>query len=864
MRGEAGKLAASRVSPLGGARLRPATVPDQHIRRDRLLRLLDATTRAPVTLINAPAGAGKTTLVADWVAESSSPTAWVAIDDTHRDAGQFWATVIAALQAFVPACGLHGTTSERRDAPLREVVDELLDDLDAENREPSFLVIDDVQIADDEDEVDTSLVPFLEHLPGWLHVLLLSRRDLRLAQDRMRARGQLGEVHFAELRFSTEEAKQLLSRLAPSLSPQTVDTAVASAAGWAAGLQLTALAARASGAQHSLDDIVGEDLLIHDYVWREALAGEAPELVEVLLDVAVVDRVNTSLAQALTLRSDAAALLLRAEARGLFVTRVGTDGWFEIHALARAALTSELASGSPGRLAEQHARAGRWFEAAGEVPQALEHWLRAGRSRDALRVLAASAADLYYTGRAATIQRTMADLPPDVATDDLDAMIEYTWCHLLVDRHRFLELEQQLSWWTNHSAADNTTRARVMILESVAAAIAGGWVTGGRLARRAITELGRDAWRDPFGRFGWNMIARDIALSERWDDDSDEVCEARLALGRDPRRRIGFEGTRALGAALAGRPVDGLGIAAAARRAATVSNMTILRSELALAEAIGHRELGDRMRAVAELAALARAPAEPMLYAKILAKCELTHAYLDDGDLNRAWEAFATAEGLADAESFGPDGRSWVTRAGVRLALTAGGLDDAREFADAEPDPFWAAVAAARVDLAEDERGKAATVLETAIPRCIRHEVVIGLLKARATEVHDQSVKLAAIAVEQAAEAGLLQTVASEGADILELVERAAWRVPRPWLERLRRTAGLPSLRVPKLVDPLTERERDVLRFLPSRLTIREIADELFVSVNTLKFHLKVIYRKLGITSRAEAAELARHMSHLT
>jgi len=111
-----------------------------------------------------------------------------------------------------------------------------------------------------------------------------------------------------------------------------------------------------------------------------------------------------------------------------------------------------------------------------------------------------------------------------------------------------------------------------------------------------------------------------------------------------------------------------------------------------------------------------------------------------------------------------------------------------------------------------------------------------------------------------------LQTVASEGADILELVERAAWRVPGPWLERLRRTAASSSLhvRVPKLIDPLTERERDVLRFLPSRLTIREIADELFVSVNTLKFHLKVIYRKLGVSSRAEAAELARRMSHLS
>lgn len=863
---EAGRVGI-RGSPLLSAKLRAARVPDQHIRRDRLLKLLDATTTAPVTLINAPAGAGKTTLVASWVAESSSPTAWAAIDDTDRDAGQFWSTVIGALQAFVPGCGQSGAQSRKRRPSLREIVDDLLDDLDAEDREPSFLVLDDVQIVDDGDDVATSLVRFLEHLPSWLHVLLLSRRDLQLARDRMRARGQLGEVRFAELRFSADEARQLLSRLATSLSPETVDAAVANAAGWAAGLQLTALAVRSSGAQHSLDEIIrGEELLVHDYVWREALGGEAPELVEVMLNCAVVDRVNTSLAQALSLRGDADTLLLRAESRGLFVTRVGSGGWFEIHALARAALRAELASRSPGRLAQQHARAAKWFEGAGEVPLALEHWLQAGRSRDALRVLAAAATDLYESGREATIERTLAGLAPEMATADLEAMIEYTWCHLQVNRHRFLELAELLTFWANRSAHDETTRTRVMILESIAVAVAGGWVASGQLARRAMGELGDDAWRDPMGRFGWNMVARDIALSERWDDSSDEVREARLALGREPRRRIAFEETRALGQAMAGRPVDALGIAAAARRAATVSKTTILRGELALAEAIAHRELGDRGRVVPELEVLAHAPKETMLYAKVLANCELVHAYVDYGEFDRARQALATAQDLVDAESFGPDGRSWVTRAGIRLALTAGQLDDARRFAEDEPDPFWAAIHGARLDLVDGETAAAATILATAVPRCVRHEVILGLLKARSTNDHDESLKIATVAVEQAAQAGILQTVASEGADILELIERAAWRVPKPWLERLRRAAGASSLRVhlPKLIDPLTERERDVLRFLPSRLTIREIADELFVSVNTLKFHLKVIYRKLGVSSRAEAAELARRMSHLT
>jgi DNA-binding NarL/FixJ family response regulator len=153
-------------------------------------------------------------------------------------------------------------------------------------------------------------------------------------------------------------------------------------------------------------------------------------------------------------------------------------------------------------------------------------------------------------------------------------------------------------------------------------------------------------------------------------------------------------------------------------------------------------------------------------------------------------------------------------------------------------------------------------ILDTTVPRSVRHEVVLGLLRCRAATAHDEALKYATAAVELAAAHGILQTVASEGAELLELVEQAAWRAPPPWMDRLRRlavtTRGDPLLGRRDPDVPLTDRERDVLRFLPSRLTLREIANELYVSVNTLKFHLKIIYRKLGVTSRAEAAEVAR------
>ena len=856
------KVRDARVTPVLRAKLRPPDVALQYVRRPRLLELLTASSAAPVTLMVAGAGAGKTTLAAGWVTESTAPTAWVSLDTTDRDAGSFWTTIITALQGFVPRCGRRALVSLRRSEPIAAAVAAVLDDMDRSDRPASVLVIDDLHLVDDVAEITDSLALFVQHLPDWLHVLLLSRRDLSLPRDRLRAQGRLGEVHFPQLRFSPAEARELLCLLAPTLPKEELDAATARADGWAAGLRLAALAARAAG---SVDGVnTAGDTLIHDFVLGEVLAAESADLVDFLSKVAVVGRTNPSLARALTDQPEAGAYLSRAEARGLFVSRLSADGWFEMHSLARAALTAEVAARSPDQLAGLHVRAAVWLEGVDEVPLALEHWLSAGRPRDALRLLAAEISDLYDTGREATIKQTIAAIASDVVTSDLECMIEFAWCHLLTDRRRFLEIVDQLTWWAERTPPPPTLTARLTVLRSMAATMRGRWVDGGVLARRALEAFGDESWRDPLGRFGWNMLAREVALGERWDDASEDVREATLALGRDPRRRLTFEGTRALGEALAGHPLDALRIASGLRHAAAVSEMTILRAELTLAEAVAHREVGDRTRALNELAALASAPAEAMLYCRIFACLELVQAHLDARDLEAAREMFAAAVTLADGESFGPDGRAWIARVGTLLALSTGELDLARDTAAEIADRFWNPISTARVHIAVGAREDAAAALDTAIPRCLRHQVIHGLLTARVVDDHDAAAKWTALAVERASNTGMLQTVAAEGAEVLELVERAAWRAPASWLGHLRRAATIagPQLDQLRLIEPLTERERDVLRFLPSRLTIREIADELFVSMNTLKFHLKVIYRKLGVSSRAEAADVARRMGN--
>ena len=348
MGGRGRELAGRPASPLGSqvlrAKLRAPTAPEHFVRRARLHRLLDEVATAPVTLVVAPAGAGKTSLLSGWTAESATPTCWLTLDETDRGAAQLWSGVIEALATRILGCGEQARALLQHPGSVLAGIDNLLEDLDLLLTSSTVLVLDDVHLIDDDEAVNSSLAYFVQHVPPLLHVVLASRRVPRLPLDRLRARGSVGEVQFAQLRLSLAEAAEMLTRLAPAMSEEEVSTAAAHAEGWAAGVQLAALAARSARALDEPNPAsAGTDLLIHDYVWHEVLAREDPDLVQVLSDTAVVERIDPSLAHALTGRADAGDLLIRAEARGLFVSRLGPEGWFEVHSLVRAALLGEQA-----------------------------------------------------------------------------------------------------------------------------------------------------------------------------------------------------------------------------------------------------------------------------------------------------------------------------------------------------------------------------------------------------------------------------------------------------------------------------------------------------------------------------------------
>ncbi len=408
----------SRMSPMLRSKLRAPTNPDYFIPRPRLNQLLDQLTANPLTLIVAPAGSGKSQLVSNWAETTDLRTAWLSLEETDDDHAEFWFGVIAALEQLAPACSLTPTDLLVRGTPVVDVVRALLDCLEANPTERCALILDDVHVLRNA-TTSESLALFVQHLPAWLHVVLLGRKDPLLPLDRLRVRGQMAELRFPELRFSSSESRLMLARLAPDLTDTELDEAVVHTEGWAAGVQLIGLASRSARAQATqVGRSVDRNWLTDDYVWHEVLAAGDPEVIDVLLQISVVDRVNAGLAAAITRKPDAAALLLRGEAQGLFLYRVGPDGWFRLHALVREALRGELIRQS--RHQENHERAARWFEKAGDTASALEQWLLAERPRDALRLLSSQVAELYDGGREATIVRTIELIPGDVVTTDVD------------------------------------------------------------------------------------------------------------------------------------------------------------------------------------------------------------------------------------------------------------------------------------------------------------------------------------------------------------------------------------------------------------------------------------------------------------
>ena len=388
------------------------------VSRPRLDERLDGAFRSPLTVLSAPAGFGKTTALTEWLATvppDAPAVAWLSLDERDNDAWLFWTYVVTAIGRVTgvggEALGLLGSSPPATQAALAA----LLNDLGGSERD-LLLVLDDYHLIDAPD-VHGGMAFLLEHQPPQLHVLLATRTDPPLPLARMRARGQLSEIRAVDLRFTVEESAAYLNNaMGLRLGEDDVTALDGRTEGWIAALQLAALSMQGrSDVSAFIAGFAGDDRYVVDYLGEEVLARQPPDVRDFLLRTSILARLTGPLCDAVTGRTDGKATLVTLERANLFVVPLDDKRqWYRYHHLFADVLSAHLLDEQPECVAELHARASAWFEADGDVSQAVDHALAGGDSGRAADLMELVMPMMARERREAELARWVRSLPDDV------------------------------------------------------------------------------------------------------------------------------------------------------------------------------------------------------------------------------------------------------------------------------------------------------------------------------------------------------------------------------------------------------------------------------------------------------------------
>ncbi len=352
--------------------------------RPRLVDRLNKGINRKLTLIAAPAGFGKTTLVGEWVNccghnELQARTAWLSLDNEDSDPSRFLTYLVAALRTVAPGIGegISGPLQFPQLPAIEPILIELLNDL-ATNAVKIILVLDDYHVIDSK-SVDEAITFLIEHMPSQMHLVITTREDPQLPLARLRARGQLTELRASDLRFTHSEAAEFLAEMGVSISPADVAVLDERTEGWIAGLQLAALAIQGSqDIPGFIRAFAGDHRYIMDYLVEEVLQRQSESTRRFLLQTSILDRLYGPLCDAVTGQSDSSAQLEMLEHGNFFVVPLDDQRrWYRFHHLFADVLHTHLKAEQPNEVAALHRRASAWFEQQGAISDTIRHALAA-------------------------------------------------------------------------------------------------------------------------------------------------------------------------------------------------------------------------------------------------------------------------------------------------------------------------------------------------------------------------------------------------------------------------------------------------------------------------------------------------------
>jgi len=850
--------------------------------RKDLLQLLDRAVTKPLTVISAPPGSGKTSLVRAWADHSRTlrRVAFVSVERDQRNDQRFWCAVLDAIRS--PA----GATA--REAPdVDHVITSVLSEI-AGHAEPVVLIIDDLHELKSADVV-TQLEYFLANLPGTAHVVLSSRRDPPIRLHQLRLADALAEIRAGDLRFTEDETCELLAASTISLSDEGVAALHRRTEGWAAGLRLAVISLSGHPEpERFVAEFSGTDRAVGEYLMAEMLERQPSEVQRMLLRTSLVDRMNGELADLLAGRSGSEQMLLALEEANAFVVSLDAQRtWFRYHHLLADFLRLELRRTSAEEVAGLHRRAARWFADRGEVVEAVRHLIAAGDWPDAARLVADNSFKWVLDGQAGMIRAVLRAFPDGASADHPDLALAHAAAE--VNQGRTQEAAAQLALAEAHlPGAPAVHRRRAVAIASLRLALArrSGQFSEVVEQVKLLDASMADASSEPLamGSELRGVSLLNLGIVETWTGRLLEA-ERHLSEGAALARRTGRHYLEVACRAHQGFPSKLVSVAAARERG---------RQAVALAERYG---LADRPILVPALGAVGgmavwmgefdegerwlhrawevgSAHVEPATAVLLHLTSGMLHA--GRGRQRPALEAFTEAARaqslLTGVHALAPRITGWLATTQARLGMPA----EARAtLAGFSPGPGRAgAISNARAWICLVEGNPAMAVealrpVRDATPAVEPFTLVEAHLLAGTAYLRLGDRDAAATAAEAALAAAepdrlVFPFAMTEAAELLGVLRHHETAYGASLIEILDQLRGAPPPGTDREPlphpDEFTPSELRVLGYLPTNLTRAEIARDLGVSIHTVNTHIRNLYAKLGASDRSAAVQRARRL----
>jgi LuxR family transcriptional regulator, maltose regulon positive regulatory protein len=896
--------------------------PPKMVLRSRLVERLSEGLHRKLTLISAPAGFGKTTLVSEWIAgrrqqcEPQACVAWLSLDEGDGDPLRFLTYILAALRTTAPDMGeeVLAALHSPQPPPVETILTALLNEINSLQSYPAtgakagfILVLDDYHLIEAR-PVDDALTFLVEHLPPQMHLVITTREDPSLPIPRLRARGQVVELRAADLRFTPSEAAEFLNQVMDlDLSPEEVAALEARTEGWIAGMQLAAISMKGHQDVHGfIQAFAGDHGYIVDYLVDEVLRCQPEPVRSFLLQTAILDRLSGPLCDAVTGQPGGKARLETLQRRNFFIIPLDDKRqWYRYHHLFADVLRMHLMAEQPDQVPALYRRASEWYEQNGMVADAICHLLAARDFERAATLIERAVPEMRQNRQESILLDWLQALPDGLFQNRPVLSLHYAGT--LLQTGRLDGVETRLRDAERWLDTPEDARERPIFVDeedfrrlpgSIAMYYAGIALVRGDVAdsikyARQVNEIA-----PPDDDFLHGAASALLGLAY-WTDGDLETAHRTYAKGMAYLQRIGYI-SDVIGGSVTladiritqGRLSEALSTYQRGLQLATKPGSPALRGaadmHVGLSELYRERNALDtaaqHLLKSKELGELNELPKNPYRWRVGMARIRAAQ-----GNLDSALDLLDEAEPLYVAD-FSPNVRpisALKARVWVAYGKLGKALDWAREQGLSAEDKLcylreFEHVTLARILLAQyksdgskssireamgllerllkaaEEGGRMGSAIEIRVLQALAHQA-LGDISAALLPLQQ--------ALTLAEPEGYMRMFVDEGPRMAELLREGAARgiMPGYTAKLLAAFAGeqptgvvQPPASIPQsLIEPLSQRELEVLRLFNTELSGPEIARELVVALSTVRTHTKSIYTKLNVDNRRAAVRRA-------